>query len=47
MAAYAAITVKTSVSTRTVEQDVILGKHWLYLTDDGSCVNRNMLERLL
>jgi len=22
---------------------VILARHWLRLTDDGSCVNRNML----
>ena len=26
---------------------VILAKHWLKLPDDGSCMNRNMLERLL
>ena len=26
---------------------VILAKRWLWLPDDGSCVNRNMLKRLL
>jgi len=26
---------------------VILAKHWQWLPDDGSCMNRNMFERLL
>jgi hypothetical protein len=26
---------------------VILAKHWLWLPDGGSCVNRNMLEQIL
>jgi hypothetical protein len=26
---------------------VILVKYWLWLPDDGACVNRNMLEQLL
>ena len=26
---------------------VILAKHWLWLSDDGSCMNRNMLRQLL
>ena len=26
---------------------VILARHWLWLPDDGSCVNRNMLEQIL
>jgi len=26
---------------------VILARHCLWLPDDGSCVNRNMLEKLL
>jgi len=34
-------------NTRSQTRIVILAKHWLQLPDDGSCVNRNMLERLL
>jgi len=26
---------------------VILARHWLWLPDDGSCVNQNILEQLL
>ena len=26
---------------------VILDRHWIWLPDDGFCVNRNMLEQLL
>ena len=26
---------------------VILARHWLWLPDDGSCVNRNMSEQIL
>jgi len=26
---------------------VILARRWLWLPDDGSCLNRNMLEQIL
>jgi hypothetical protein len=47
MAAYAAITLKTSVTTCTIEPlSVILAKYWISLPDDGSCMIQNMLEQL-
>ena len=32
---------------KIIEISVILARHWLWIPDDGSCVNRNMLEQLL
>jgi len=38
-------TVCTNMNSRT--RFVILAKYWSWLPDDGSYVNRSMLERLL
>jgi hypothetical protein len=46
MAAYAAITLPTSVIPCTIEPlPVILAKYWTSLPEDGSYVIRNMLEQ--
>jgi len=48
MVAYATITL---ISFHTDKHSgtilLILARHWLWLPDDGSCVNRNMSEQLL
>ena len=35
------------IDKHTGTTPVILARHWLWFPDDGSCVNRNMSERLL
>ena len=38
---------KARVDKHSETIPVILARHWLWLPDDGSCVNRNMSEQIL